>query len=45
MFRNASNNHLLKAAKTDPTCYGSIGAKLHPRTSGYLEGVKNVIEY
>jgi acetylornithine deacetylase len=35
--------HLLEAAKTDPTCYGPIGAKLHPPDEWVdLESVKNV---
>ena len=38
--------HLLEAAKTDPTCYGPIGAKLHPPDEWVdLEGVKSAIEY
>lgn len=38
--------HLLEDTKTDPTCYGPIGAKLHPPDEWVdLEGVKNVIEY
>ena len=36
----------MEAAKTDPTCYGPSGAKLHPPDEWVdLEGVKNVIEY
>ena len=35
--------HLLEAAKTDPTCYGPIGAKLHaPDEWVDLESVKDV---